>query len=225
MVLFVQRLIEASPKLEEFERLILGNPKTREWLHKQLSAAFTAGATCQRLFRRPKLWLCTGLITLDGGTYEVTYEGGKGVKLSLQDPTNTVPVGVDVDVNTTPTSTRTMDVPGKTIIAAQWMLLYCRNVQQKDSLDTTYFVKLTATYAPDVVKGADSTLAGVLTSSSDISGAETRKIELYYYSDDDDNDDEDQEEARLALFEPMFPDRDSEELEVFEKVLQKIGDE
>ena len=232
LVYHVQQLSHASGQQEEFGRLIISSPNARDWLHRHLSAAFTAGAACQRFFRRPKLWLCTGLIALDNGKYEVTYEGGKGVKITLADPTNTIPVGSNVSVDTTPTSARTLGISQKTIIAAQWMLFYCRNVQRKDSPGTPYFVRLTATYARDNVRDADSVLALVSTSSSDIDQAEKREIDLFYYSDDDDDDDDDDEESgagvhyenepRVELFEPMFPEASSEEHRVFEKALKKM---
>jgi hypothetical protein len=234
LVYHIQRLSHTSGQQEEFGRLIISNPNARDWLHRHLSASFTAGAICQRFFRRPKLWLCTGLITLDKGKYEVTYEGGKGVKITLADPTNTIPVGVNVNVDTTPTSARTLGISQKTIVAAQWMLLYCRNVQRKDSLGTPYFVRLTATYARDNVKGADSALALVSASSRDIARAEEREIELFYYSDDDDDDEDHEEpgagvqgenESRVELFEPMFPEASSKEHQVFEEALKKIGGE
>ena len=43
-------------------------------------------------------------MTIEKGSYEVTYEGGKGVDLTLSDPTGTIPVGAQLGVDRSPTS-------------------------------------------------------------------------------------------------------------------------
>src|SRR5207237_1224809 len=40
-----------SGQQEEFGRLIISDPNARDWLHRHLSAAFTAGAAGRRLVR------------------------------------------------------------------------------------------------------------------------------------------------------------------------------
>lgn len=171
----------------------------------------------QDTFLRLKLWLCTGLIALDEGEY-------KDFGFGVGDPTKTIPLGLNTNIGTTRTSARTFNLSQETIIAAQWMLLYCKNIQRREPPGTPYLVSLTATYAPENVKCANSTLALLSTSFSDIDRAEKREIELCYVSDSDEHDDEEErsdsvpqiDKSTSELLEPMFPEPGSEEYGVFE---------
>ena len=228
-----------SGKEAEFERLVISDAQAQEWLQLQLSAAYTVGSISKRLFRRPKLWLCTGLIKSGKGTYEVDYSSAKCLNTTVSDPTNTVPASASVRYETTPGSNRKHDISGDTVIAAQWMLLYCTNKQRKEAPSTPYIVKLTRKYAEDNVKGVDAVFGLVSTSSSEIDRAEARGIELFDVSDDGDDDDDDDEDfntqeaegregqRKIGILEPMFPDKEAgrkelEEYQKFEEALQQL---
>lgn len=112
---------------------------------------------------------------------KVMYEGVKGVKVTLADPTNTILVGSSVNVDTAPKSARALGISQNTIIAAQWMLLYCRNVQRKDSPGTPYLGKLTTIYARDNVRDADSVLALVSYLPVPVTSIKQRSEKLNYF--------------------------------------------
>ncbi|KAK3377578.1 hypothetical protein B0H63DRAFT_524865 [Podospora didyma] len=210
-----------SGREDYFVELITKNDKAHAWLQRNLSAAFTVGAIIKRLFFRPKLWLRTGVVTIGKGTYEVTHEGEKGLKLEASDPTNTVPVGLKLEGSKGPSSTRKMDIASKTVIAAQWTLLYYKESPH---------------HGPARHAGT-STVALISTEYNDIVQSEQKDIQLYYVSDDEEGVSKDaQEEPQTAeantggaektldivLLTPMFPEAGSEELRKFEEVLELL---
>jgi len=100
---------------------------------------------------------------IEQGNYEVTYEGGKGVDLTLLDPTGTIPVGAQLGVDRSPTSNQIFSITQNTIVAAQWMLLYCLNVKSTEDSTSANYVRLTATYASDNVRDGEAPLAWIST--------------------------------------------------------------
>ena len=74
----------------------------------------------------------------------------------------------------------------KTIIAAEWMLLYCVNQStdggpgQQPGMQS---VIVTSTYAPDTVKGADSSTAIIHTNPINIDQADRSGMKLYFDPD------------------------------------------
>lgn len=180
----------------------------------------------KRLFRRPKLWLCTGLVQSVRGTYEVDYSGTKGSETTLSDPTQTIPVSSGIKHVTSSGSNRKHDFSGETIIAAQWMLLYCKNKRCRKAPSAPYIVNLTTKYADDNVKGVEAVFGLVSTSRFEIDQAEARGVELFDVSDDDeDEEDEDwstqetegrHEESSTKIFQPMFPSNDVSKTELEE---------
>jgi hypothetical protein len=81
--------------VDEFEGVVLENELARKWLRSNLSAAFAAGSTSKRFFHSQKLWMYTGLVTLDKGTYEVIYKLERRLNATLKDPTNTFPFDME----------------------------------------------------------------------------------------------------------------------------------
>lgn len=167
-------------------------------------------------------------MAIEKGSYEVTYKGGKGIDLTLSDPTGTIPVGAQFGADRSPTSSRTVGINQSTIVAAQWMLLYCRNVKSAGTPTFANYVRLTAKYARDNVKNVEAPLVWISTNAKEIKEAEMKGKDLFVASTDDEPDfsDEEQEEGadenKMELFEPMFPAPGTEEYEKFVKTLEKL---
>ena len=166
-------------------------------------------------------------MTIGKGSYEVTYEGGKGVDLTLSDPTGTIPVGAQFGVDRSPTSSRTFGINQSTIVAAQWMLLYCRNVNSAKDPTLANYVRLTAKYANDNVKDVEAPFVWISTNAKEIAEAELKGDDLFLGSADEepdfsDEEDEGADENKIELSEPMFPEAGTEEYEKFVKTLEKL---
>lgn len=213
-------------------------PYRRDWLHKHLSAAFTVGSLTVdpkkgKFFRRPKLWLCTGLVKIENGTYEVVYKKGKGGNLTLTDHTGTIPVEFELGTDRSPESKRITGITQSTIIGAQWMLLYCRNVKSKKNTQTPYEVKLNGKYAVGTVKGAEEPFAQILTSTEEIKEAELKGKNLTLTEPDEDLEfSEEEEEDKTVtddhitdLFELDSPESGAQGFNQFERFLGLLYDE
>jgi hypothetical protein len=109
------------------------------------------------------------------------------------------------------------------------MLLYCRHVKSTPDPASSAHVRLTATYASDNLKNSEVPLAWISTDAKDIQEAELKGHDLFVASTDDDlgfSDEEDEGdggEDKMELFEPMFPEADTDEYAKFEKTLQRLG--